>query len=197
MTTFTNRYASAIQSGNLASDPDTTTSDTDVLGAAGLAGKEVRHVQGKDGAVHAIKGHPLAMSLLRLLMGDKSEARAIVHILAPMVCNRAEEMALKPRMRLVEAMDISRAVLGWCRDSVCKTCHGHGFKVAVGVMGSTRAVIGDSPCDDCHGSGKRPFEAIFAPGRRELALWLRDHVERELAMAAPCAMQALAPRLDL
>lgn len=197
MSNFTNRYASAIQSANLASDPDTTTSDTDVLGAAGLAGKATRQVQGSDGKIHAIKGHPLAMSLLRLLMGDASEAKAIVQLLAPMVCDRAEASGLKPRMSWVEAEDISRAVLGWCRDSTCKTCHGHGYKVAVGVMGSTRAVIGDSPCEDCGGSGKKPFEPMFPKPRQELALWLRDAVEREVAMAAPAAMQALAPRLDL
>jgi hypothetical protein len=147
--------------------------------------------------VHAVPGHPLAMSMLRLLMGDASEGRVIVRILAPMVCNHAEATGLRPRMSATEADDISRAVLGWCRDATCKTCHGHGYKVAAGVMGTGRAVIGDAPCDDCHGIGQRAFTGMFDRSRQELACWLREVIEREVAMAAPAAMQALAPRLDL
>ena len=40
------RYASAIDSSNLKSEPGTTFSDTDVLGAAGIAAKPVRTVNG-------------------------------------------------------------------------------------------------------------------------------------------------------
>jgi hypothetical protein len=42
MTNFRNRYASAVRSKNLRSDGGDQTSDADVIGAAGLAGRAVR-----------------------------------------------------------------------------------------------------------------------------------------------------------
>jgi hypothetical protein len=49
MTNFRNRYASAVRSKNLRSDGGDQTSDADVIGAAGLAGRAVRTVQGYAG----------------------------------------------------------------------------------------------------------------------------------------------------
>ena len=73
------RYASAIRSSNLQTDERTTYSDTDVLGAFGLAGKE----------------HPLSVALQRLFLGDNGAAEAVVGILAELVRQKANGMRLR------------------------------------------------------------------------------------------------------
>jgi hypothetical protein len=57
------RYASAVRASSLKSEPDTTYSASDVLGAMGLAGKR----------------HPLAVALTRLFTGDNTASGDIVN----------------------------------------------------------------------------------------------------------------------
>lgn len=191
---ITNRYASAIRSGRLVSDPDTTMSDTDVLGAFGLAGKETRNVL-RDGQVQAVAGEPIAVALQRYLLGDDKNGHQLVRLLGPMVWSRARDLGTKPAVRRVEATDIATAVLGWYRDPRCKKCSGHGYAIVSGVIGSSRAVVGNQACRFCE-FGKRPLLREFRSTRRDLVQWLQDLIERKQSAAGAAAMQALAPLLD-
>ena len=180
MNRITDRYASAVRSSNLRSKPDTRMSDSDVIGAAGLAAKK----------------SPLAIALMRLFAGDNRAAPEIVRIMAASVIGKAWHWH-KIELHRLEADDIARAVLAWHRDGVCKVCGGHGYKLAGNVsIGSGRAVLGDTPCPACHGTRKVMFDSQFAMDRLELARWLRSEIEREQAIAGSEAMRKLGPSLD-
>lgn len=168
------RYSGAVHSGNLGSKPDTTHSDSDVLGAFGLAAKR----------------SPLAVALARLFTGDNHAAGHIVTILAEKVISRAYSQGIT--LAHVEAQDLSRAVLSWQRDSRCKSCGGHGVRV---ILGTT--TLGDEPCPVCKGEGRIPFNRQFTMERLELARWLSTKLEAEIGVAGEAAMRMLAPRLDL
>lgn len=131
------------------------------------------------------------MALMRLFVGDDSEARAIVDTLAEMLCNRAERLDLKPRMKHTKAVDIARAVLAWHRDGRCRACGGHGFLKVEGAP-----ALSGHACPKCR-VGKIPFEREFQPEYLSLAEWLLVEIERECSRAGPAAMAVLAPRLDL
>ena len=171
---ITERYASAVNSPNLKSKPDTTYSDTDVLGAFGLAGKK----------------RPLAIALTRLFTGDNHAAREIVAILADEAWRRARFESVK--MTRLQSQDIARAVLAWHRDGVCRPCGGHGYLQITGTPS-----IGDSECPACRGTRKMPFEREFHADRLGLAQWLQGEIEREQGEAGQAAMRALAPRIEL
>lgn len=166
--TIIDRYASAIRSSNLGSKPETSQSDSDVLGAAGLAAKR----------------SPLAMGLQRLLAGDNHASAQIVQMLAGMAWDRARRDGVK--MRQVQSEDVAQKVLEWCRDGRCKRCGGHGFRLIPG----TPALSSDA-CPQCQG-GKVHFNRQFSMEFLGVALWLRDQVERDMAMAGPAMMKALA-----
>jgi hypothetical protein len=172
--TILDRYASAVRSANLKSDANTSRSDVDVLGAAGLAAKR----------------HQLAIALARLFCGDNRASSEIVEMLASMVWGKAQAQHVE--LKRVQADDMARAVLAWHRDGICKTCSGHGFQLIHGAP-----AVGDTPCPACHGQRRIPFERQFHPERRQLACWLLAEVEREQAKAGPAALAALAPRLNL
>ena len=74
------RYASAVHATSLKSDPSTYMSDTDVLGAMGLAGKQ----------------YPLGAALTRLLEGGG--AGDAIDALAEMVFKRANS---QPSVRVM------------------------------------------------------------------------------------------------
>lgn len=154
-------------------------SDSDVLGAAGLAAKRA----------------PLAIALMRLFSGDNHATAEIVLVMTDMVIGKAWHAAQLAIPR-VTGEDIARSVLAWHRDGVCRACGGHGFKLAGGSLGEGRAVVGDAACDKCHGTRKVPFDSQFSGDYLELARWLRANIEREQAFAAGEAMKALAPRMD-
>lgn len=162
-----------MRSGNLLSKPDTTYSDTDVLGAVGLAGKR----------------HPLAMALARLFVGDNHAARELVEILSAMAWGKA--LALRVELKRTQADDMARAVLAWHRDGVCRECGGHGYQLIVGAPS-----IGDNACPACRGTRKVPFDSQFSIERLVVARWLLAAVEREQAIAGPAAMAKLADRME-
>ena len=168
------RYAGAVRSSNLGSKPDTTYSDSDVIGAAGLAAKRA----------------PLGVALMRLFSGDNHAIGEIVRILSAKAVGKAYRLGSE--IGQVEADDVARAVLAWHRDGVCKPCGGHGQKL---IPGTT--TIGDETCAACRGGGRLLFDRQFSAGRLELAQWLVAELEREMAIAGPAAMMMLAPRLDL
>lgn len=172
--TFDDRYASAVRSSNLRGKSDAEGA-VDVLGAAGLAGRQA----------------PLAIALQRLIMaGDDRTAEEVVRIMAGMLVGKAwhsEKVAL-PRP---EATDMSKAVLGWYRKGTCKKCRGHGLQLIRGAP-----TLSSSNCPDCRGTGKLLFDRHFSMERLWLARWLLAEMERELAKAGPLAMAALAPRFS-
>jgi len=170
------RYASAIRSSNLAVDERTTYSDSDVLGAFGLAAREEQN--------------DLPFLLQRLFLGDNSASADVVRILA----QRVRDMAAAQRVRMaqVQAEDMARACLAWHRDGSCKACDGHGLLLIRGTK-----TLGNQECKACKGTGRRPFEREFHESFRPLAGWLVAEMERDQARAGGAAMAKIAPRLDL
>lgn len=168
---FEDRYALAVRSSNLRSDDRTMYSSVDILGAAGKA---------------SVK-HPLSLAVLRLFLGDKHAVPQIVDLLTLKAVGKAYRMNAK--IDQVSASLLSRLVLDWYRDPVCKQCGGHRFKLFANTP-----KLSDQACGQCHGSGKRDFESMFPSNRVELARWLAAELEREAGMAEPAAMAALAPR---
>ncbi len=165
------RYSSAVNSGSLAVDARTTWSDSDVLGAAGLA---ARHV-------------PLGLALQRLFADGKPEP--VASMLADMAFRRARTLRVK--LSQVQAADLARAVLGWYRHGTCKPCGGTGYKVIPGTP-----ALGDQ-CPHCAGTGRMAFDRQFPEDKRELARWLSVEIDRSQAEAGRAAMAKLAPRLEL
>ncbi len=171
---FVDHYTTAVHARSLRSNPDTTRSDSDVLGAAGLASKRV----------------PLGIGLMRLFAGDNNAAPALVEILADTARDYCEREKIK--VRHVEQRDIAQVVLRWFRESRCDPCHGRGKLV---IPGTT--TLRDT-CKACKGAGRKSFDRQFH-GVLQLAIarHLRDRIEREQGMAGAEAMKALAPRLEL
>lgn len=190
MSKFEERYSGAVRSGNLRGRPDTEMSDTDVLGAAGFAAKEVR-TEIIDGKVVTRKGAPLAMALLRLFMADNGAVGKTVTILTEMAKSKAWH-AHRLVLSDVQCTDLAQAVLAWHRDGLCRACGGHGFKLAGShSLGEGRAVLSDAACDDCRGTRKVAFDTQFPMEQLWLAWWLREEIEREQAFAGAEAMRAL------
>lgn len=168
------RYASAVSSSDLSVLERTTFSDSDVLGAAGIAGKK----------------RALAMALARLLAGDSAASHEVTRLLAVMLTGKAHRDGVA--LPHAVSLDIARAVFAWWRDGTCRPCGGHGYELIQGAP-----ALSEHECKDCSGTGKRPFEREFKPEHRALVRWLLCEVEREVALGAQHAMRALAPRLEL
>lgn len=168
------RYATAVHSGNLGSRPETTASDSDVLGAAGLAAKQ----------------NPLGIALMRLLSGDNHASADVVRILADKAVGKAYRMGNE--CGRTEAEDLARAILAWHRHGTCTRCGGHGVLLIPGTP-----TLGNKECPACRGTGRLRLEKHVGMLRLELARWLATEIDRELAFAGPAAMKALAPTLQL
>lgn len=184
MTLIQDRYASAVHSSNLKSRPETTHSDTDILGAYGFADRRL-----SSGEDHFSR-HPLAVPLERMFLGDSTAAGEIVRILGEIIRNKAR--GLRIDMSALQASDMARVVLGWFRHPACRVCGGHGFKI---IRHTT--TLGDSRCRPCNGSGKVQLELAFRVEQRELVRWVISKMEIESGMAGPAAMKALASNLSL
>lgn len=174
MSKILDRYASAVHSTNLSSEERTTFSDSDVLGAAGLAGKR----------------HGLSVALQRMLDGDYRATHDVAREMAELVWSKAHAMDAK--LKRTQALDLAKAVLAWYRHGTCKKCHGHGYQLIKGTR-----TIGESECPACIG-GKIPFDKQFPdPEKLLLARWLQSVVDHEMSKAGPATMAKLAPKLDL
>jgi hypothetical protein len=165
------RYSQAVNSSDLTVDERSTWSDTDVLGAAGLAG---RH-------------NPLGLALTRLFADGKPE-EAIAE-LTELAMKRARTLRIK--FTRIQSEDLSKAVLGWHRFGTCQPCGGTGYTVI-----KDTPVHGDE-CSHCKGGGKLLFDRQFQHEALGLAQWLSAEIDRSQAAAGSDAMRALAPRLDL
>lgn len=162
------RYSSSINSSNLLSKPTTTFSDSDVLGAMGLAGKH----------------NPLAVALARLLAGDNKATADVVGVLANMIWRR--DRSGPNRRDWPVALTIARASLAWYRHGSCKACDGHGYTPIPGVP-----ALSEHECGECRGTGRIEFEAEFRPEHRELARWAAAQIEREQGNAGHAALRCL------
>lgn len=169
---ITERYASAVHATSLKSDPETYMSDTDVLGAMGLAARY----------------EPLGVALARLLSGGG--AASAIDTMAEDVYVRSHSVK-GCRLSRVQARELAQAVLAWYRHGTCQPCGGTGFKRIANTP-----VNGDE-CNHCGGTGKIPFDRQFSADVLPLAQWLSSEIDRSQAAAAHAAMVALAPKLDL
>lgn len=165
------RYNTAIHASSLKPDANTTYSDLDVIGAAGLAARY----------------EPMGIALARMLGGGGQGD--VIAVMAEAAFKRARTMGVK--VNRIQADDISKAVIAWFRDGRCDPCGGTGFKIIPGTPS-----LGDD-CPSCKGTGKLPFESQFRQEWQDLARWLRGEVERSQANAGILAMKKIAPSLDL
>jgi len=185
------RYASAVRSSCLTVDERTSYSDTDVLGAMGLAHRDLSEGRTwSKGRQVPIPKAQLAVPLERLFMGDNSAAQEIVEIMVEWL--RGKAPALRMKMTTLQCGDMAKACLAWHRDGVCKHCGGHGQSV---IKGST--TIGGAICKHCRGTGRILFEKQFRHEHRDLARWLVGEIEREQGRAGPAAMRKIAAQLHL
>lgn len=188
MNKIQNRYSSAVHSSNLNVDGRTYMSDSDTLGAYGIADRVLTTGQTSDGT--PVRPCPLAVPLERLFAGDNRAAHDIVRMLADMAFEHS--FSLEVKISKPHAADMARACLAWHRDGACKPCGGHGKSLITGTK-----TLSERDCPDCRGSGKRMFEREFRPEQRELARWLVAEMTRASGYAGPQAMRALAPQLNL
>lgn len=192
MNKIQNRYAGAVHSGNLRSKPTTKMSDSDVLGAAGLASRG--RTEMRDGVLEKHKGVELGVGLQRLFAGDDREGVQLVRLLASMAWVRAKHEGVK--LKRVQADDLARTVLAWFRAGTCKACGGHGYKIASGKLGEGRAVISDARCKACRGTRKVNFDRLFSMEQLLIARWLKEQIEREQSAAGAEIMKALSDELQ-
>lgn len=200
MATINERYSTAINSRNLSVDEKTTMSDSDVIGAMGLAARRLETgwvPTGKGGEGYDIAKEPLAAPMERLLRGDNSAAYDLVRLLAKMA--HEYSFALKIKITLGQCEDIAKACLAWHRNGVCGTCQGRQHPTFKG----TPKLDENTNCPDCydkvlrHSTGKLPFDKQFRHEWRVLANWIKDEMARAAGRAGPQAMKAIAPSLDL
>jgi len=188
---ITDRYSTAIRSSCLTVDARTTYSDTDVLGAMGLAHRDLSEGRTwSKGQQAPIPKAELAVPLERLFMGDNSAAQEIVEIMVEWLRGKAPAMHLK--LTTLQCADMAKACLAWHRDHVCKVCGGQGR----GVI-TPRGWVGGPICKPCRGTGAILFEKQFRHDHRDLARWLVGEMEREQGRAGPAAMRKIAARIDL
>lgn len=176
---ISDRYASAVRSSRLVIDPLTTYSDTDTLGAYGIADRRLTSTS-----------HSLAVALARLFTGAGSSQEIMLE-LCRMLQGKSRHMGLK--LSRTQAIEVAAACLAWHKDSACKPCGGHGFLVMPGMP-----VMSDKRCPVCRGDGRRTreFERSLRPEWRDIAGWLIAEMESEMGRAGPAAMAAIAPSLD-
>lgn len=192
------RYSTAINASSLKVDGKTDFSNTDVLGAMGVADKRLTAgwiTTGPDGEGQPVRPAPLAVTLERLFAGDNRAAHAVVRILADMAFDQSWRLEIK--ITRPRAYDLARECLAWHRNGRCEVCKGHGYGLIPGVPS-----LSAHQCPECRGTGRVPLEDLVDPthrnpGYRELARWLVAEMLRESGRAGPAAMAALAPKLDL
>ena len=132
------RYANARHASNLKSEPRTSHSASDVLGAAGLAAQT----------------HADAMALFSVVYGGGStQKHALMEGLALTLTWHMLNHRLKGDPR-----KIAQQVIAYHLHAVCPACAGVGHQVVPGTI--TRA---NEPCSACNGLGKPapPDDAAF------------------------------------
>jgi hypothetical protein len=193
---FQDRYAAAVNSSNLKSadkkGAEGTVSDTDALGAMGLADRAL--TDGKlitgPGEFRPIAPSPLSAAIARLLQGDDRAVTRIIGELAEMTFEQSWRIRLKINRH--QAKDIATACFAWFRNGTCKACGGHGKTLIKGTK-----TLSDHDCQPCRGTGRMLFEPQFAPEHRNLARWVASELGRSAGRAFDIAARKIAPTLDL
>jgi hypothetical protein len=190
------RYRSAIHTSDLGSEAKTFRSDSDVVGAYGLADKHLSagYVTTGPGQGYHIPTSPLSVPLERLFGGDNRASGEIVQILAGMVWKQARRFDCK--LDALGALDMAKECLAWHRHGTCKPCGGRAYQLIPGTVS-----LSSIPCEPCGGTGRIPFEDAIDPSkrdqpRRELARWAVSEMERAMGRAGPAAMAAIAARME-
>ena len=168
--TILEHYHRAVNARTLVSQESTTHSETDILGAAGLAS---RH-------------EPLGIALARMLSGGGHGD--VEQNLEDSAFRRARTLQIK--FTRYHAQDMAKKVLAWYRYGTCQPCQGTGYRIIPGTPS-----LGDE-CPQCRAVGKISLEAQFRDEYRELAKWLSAEIERSQAAAGTATMRFLAPRLN-
>lgn len=171
MSDITERYFSSVRSSNLRSIERTTRSDSDVVGAVGLAAKR----------------EPLGVALMRLFTGDNGAADQVILILAGRIKDH-----FQGQLSSTQSRDVAAGVLEWNRNSVCTSCNGSGYEVIPGTPS-----LSDHECKACRGTGKRLFQKQFHRDKLKFADWAQAQIETAQSRAGQEAMRAIAPSLDL
>lgn len=168
---ITERYASAVRSSNLRSQPNTTFSDPDVIAAFGLAAKTA----------------PLGVVLERLFTGDGAAHSEIVRLLSELASSQFPDW----RKKGVKLSSIAVAVIKWNRDSSCPACDGLAYEKIPGAP-----ALSDKECPACRGTGRALLHKQFRGGSVEVAEYMQRCIEEQQAEAGAAAMRAIAPRLE-
>ena len=164
------RYSTAIHASSLKIDPLTTTSNADVIAAAGFAAKH----------------KPLGIALARMLSGGGTGD--VIDQLADMGFRRARTLQI--RMNPEQSRLVGISVLSWYRHGTCQPCGGTGYRIIPGTPS-----LGDE-CTHCRGTGRIDFESHFREDWRPLARWLHVQIEKNQRAAGDAVMRAIAPMLD-
>jgi len=156
------RYASAIRSSNLRSIERTTHSDSDVIGAVGLASKT----------------DYLGALLLRFELGDNKAARECAGVLANRACIQF------PKLHPRTAVDIASALIAFSRSDVCTDCNGLGCEVIPGTP-----TLSKKECRTCRGTGKKRIDKQFSKEHMPIVDWMYAWVSRARHEAASMAAE--------
>jgi hypothetical protein len=191
------RYATAVHSSDLSVEERSKSSDSDVLGAMGIAARRMEegYVVTGPGKGYDIRPTPMAAPLERLFAGDDRAGPEIIAILAKEAFDQSWKIKL--RISRADVADMASICLRWHRDGACPACGGHGYDLIPNTP-----TLSDRACKPCKGAGKVVIEDVVDPdgthpGRRDLVRWMIGEMERSSAVAFSMAAQALAPRLDL
>lgn len=169
---ITERYATAINATNLASAPNTTYSQSDVIAAHGFAARRF----------------PLGVALQRFFVDGK--ARECIQLMADMARDRSHKV--RTRLTPVQSTKVAQKVLAWYRHGVCDECGGVGKQIII----EPRPHLSDVDCQSCNGSGKRPFNKSFNSDTLEVAEWLRNEVQKHQSIASKAATYAIGNEGD-
>ncbi len=166
------RYSVAVNADNLKTDVRTTYGPTDVLGAVGIASLY----------------EPLGVALARFFAGGGNGD--LVNVMAKHALHRSKTIK-GCRISKLQAHDIATSVIAWYLHGRCNDCGGTGFALIPDTPH-----LSDKPCKVCEGTGKLVFVRQFRHEWRELALWMKDEIERSQNAAAQIAMKKIAALMD-
>lgn len=159
------RYSVARNTSNLAVNPRTSLSASDVLGAAGMAGQE----------------YELALLLWSVLYQGKIQAKvALVNHLSRDLRNQMEQ-----KRWTGDPVVITKEVIGWWFNGVCKSCKGRGYEVLKGTPH-----LSERLCKACHGA------KMVALPRGDTYTWLANRMDTLTAIASGAIMRKLAKQIN-
>jgi hypothetical protein len=158
-TTMVERYMVATTTSNLKVVERTTLSATDILAAAGMAGRK----------------HGLATQLWML---NHSPTPALIKRVKPKLMARLDDYMQYKKLK-GRVSRITEQVMVWHIDNVCPECDG---QMRERIGGTPH--LSDTPCPACNGSGHRELHTE----NDQAALWLADEI-KALSSSAETAIR--------